>query len=88
MNKKVLVTGASGEIGFEILQNLVSQGFHVLAHSSRESSSKKLQQKVELIITLVKIYSQQFYLMLIILKNQKHVQNTSTVKTQCANTQW
>lgn len=44
--KKVLVTGASGEIGFEILKNLVSQGFQVLAHSSRESSSKKLQQKV------------------------------------------
>lgn len=44
--KKVLVTGASGEIGFEILKDLTSRGFRVLAHSSRDSSSEKLQAKV------------------------------------------
>lgn len=45
--KKVLVTGASGAIGYEILCQLVSQGYRVLAHSSSQGSSSRLQSKIQ-----------------------------------------
>ena len=45
--KKVLVTGASGEIGKQITKDLLERGYKVVAHSSSEGSSARLKTSLE-----------------------------------------
>jgi len=44
--KKVLVTGASGGIGIEIVRTLVKDGYSIIAHSSSQKSSDRLRIKL------------------------------------------
>jgi len=45
--KKVLVTGASGEIGKQVTKDLLERGYKVVAHSSSDASSSRLRESLE-----------------------------------------